>query len=72
VVHLASLDPLASGWDGNLPSTDIDYLVDNGAALTKAITADPVTERGLFELEAFKTNEVQSRRSIEEIFKQFK
>ncbi|SPJ87033.1 uncharacterized protein FTOL_12058 [Fusarium torulosum] len=63
---------LPAAENGNLSSTDIDHLADNGAALTKAIAAGPVTERGLFELEAFKSNEVQSRRTIEEIFKQFK
>jgi transaldolase len=72
VAHLVNTDPLSSGWDGNLPSTDIDYLADNGAALTKAIAADPITEKGLFEaLEAFKANELQSRVAIEEVLEQF-
>ncbi|KAM0350542.1 hypothetical protein ACHAPU_003025 [Fusarium lateritium] len=70
VAHLAKTDPLAGSWDGNLPCTEIDYLVDNGAALTKAIEADPVTKNGLFEaLEAFKANELQSRVAIEEVLK---
>ncbi|KAF4993187.1 hypothetical protein FGRMN_6672 [Fusarium graminum] len=72
VTHLAKTDPLASSWDGNLPSTDVDYLADDGAALTRAIEADPITKRGLFEaLEAFKANELQSRVAIEEVLKQF-
>ncbi|KAF4345057.1 transaldolase B [Fusarium beomiforme] len=71
ITHLIQKDPLiGSGWNG-LPSTDINYLADNGAALTKAIAEDPVTQRGLKEaLEAFKANELQSRDAIEEILKQ--
>ncbi|KAG5787946.1 hypothetical protein H9Q69_012986 [Fusarium xylarioides] len=70
--HLAQVDPLAGpDWPG-LPALDIDYLADNGAALTEAIAADTVTQRGLDEaLEAFKANELQSRDSIEEALKQF-
>ncbi|KAG5801031.1 hypothetical protein H9Q74_014422 [Fusarium xylarioides] len=41
--HLAQVDPLAGpDWPG-LPALDIDYLADNGAALTEAIAADTVT-----------------------------
>ncbi|KAH6993269.1 hypothetical protein EDB82DRAFT_170342 [Fusarium venenatum] len=73
VAHLAKADPLAGAlWDGKLPSTEIDYLADNGVALEEAIAADPVTRRGLLEaLEAFKQNELQSRAVIEEALKQF-
>ncbi|KAJ4264542.1 hypothetical protein NW762_005744 [Fusarium torreyae] len=73
VAHLAKTDPLAGpNWDGKLPSTDMDYLADNRAALTKAIAADPITEKGLFEaLEAFKENELQSKAAIEEVLRQF-
>lgn len=73
VAHLLNVDPLAgSGWDGTLASTEVDYLKDNGAALTQAIAADPFTEKGVYEaLEAFKANELQSRRAIEEAMKQF-
>lgn len=73
VAHLLNVDPLAGpGWDGTLASTKVDYLKDNGAALTQAIAADPFTERGLFEaLEMFKANELQSRRAIEEAMRQF-
>lgn len=73
VAHLLKVDPLAgSGWDGTLASTEVDYLKDNGAALTQAIAADPFTEKGLHAaLEAFKENELQSRRAIEEAMKQF-
>ncbi|KAF5587887.1 transaldolase B [Fusarium pseudocircinatum] len=72
LVHLAQVDPLTGpDWPG-LPSLDIDYLADNGAALTEAIAADTVTQRGLDEaLEAFKANELQSRDAIEEALKQF-
>jgi transaldolase len=73
VAHLAETDPLAGAlWNGKLPSTEVDYLADNGAALEEAIAADPVTRRGLSEaLEAFKQNELQSRAVIEEALKQF-
>ncbi|KAF4497565.1 Transaldolase B [Fusarium agapanthi] len=72
LAHLAKVDPLAGpDWSG-LPALDIDYLVDNGAALTGAIAADTVTQRGLDQaLEAFKANELQSREAIEEALKQF-
>ncbi|KAF5695082.1 transaldolase [Fusarium denticulatum] len=72
LVHLAQVDPLTGpDWPG-LPSLDIDYLADNGDALTEAIAADTVTQRGLDEaLEAFKANELQSRDAIEEALKQF-
>lgn len=73
VAHLAKTDPLAgSDWDGKLPSTEVDYLANNGAALEEAIAADPITKKGLYEaLEAFKQNELQSRDTIEEVMKQF-
>ncbi|KAF5624351.1 transaldolase B [Fusarium sp. NRRL 52700] len=72
LAHLAQVDPLAGpDWPG-LPSLDIDYLADNGAALAEAIAADTATQRGLDEaLEAFKANELQSRDAIEEALKQF-
>ncbi|KAF5238378.1 hypothetical protein FANTH_10325 [Fusarium anthophilum] len=72
LAHLAKVDPLAGpDWSG-LPALDIDYLADNGAALTDAITADTVSKRGLDQaLEAFKANELQSREAIEEALKQF-
>jgi transaldolase len=72
IAHLVETDPLAGpSWDGELPSTDVDYLANNGAALDEAIAADPVAKRGLYEaLEAFKQNELQSRTAIEEVLKQ--
>lgn len=72
IAHLVETDPLAGpSWDGELPSTDVDYLANNGAALDEAIAADPVAKRGLYEaLEAFKQNELQSRTVIEEVLKQ--
>ncbi|PNP81076.1 hypothetical protein FNYG_05543 [Fusarium nygamai] len=72
ITHLSEVDPLAGpDWSG-LPALDIDYLADNGAALTEAIAADTVTQRGLDEaLEAFKANELQSRDAIEEALNQF-
>ncbi|KAI1024167.1 hypothetical protein LB504_005330 [Fusarium proliferatum] len=70
IAHLAKADPLAgSNWPG-LPALDIDYLADNRAALTEAIAADTVAQKGLDQaLEAFKANELQSRDAIEEALK---
>ena len=52
-------------------SIDIDYLADNGAALTDAIAGDSVAVEGLHEaLQAFTANETQSRRAIEEVMAQ--
>ncbi|KAL5586333.1 hypothetical protein FOBRF1_016203 [Fusarium oxysporum] len=72
IAHLAQVDPLIGpDWPG-LPALDINYLADNGAALTQAIAADPVTQRGLDEaIEAFKANELQIRDAIEEALKHF-
>ena len=72
LAHLLTTDPLAGpNWDGKLASTDIDYLANNGEALTKAIDEDAETKQGLHEaLEAFKSNEIQSKVAIEEILKQ--
>ncbi|KAF5536528.1 transaldolase B [Fusarium napiforme] len=72
LAHLAKVDPLAGPYWSGPPSLAINYLADNGAALTEAIAADTVTQRGLDEaLEAFKANELQSRDAIEEASKQF-
>lgn len=72
LLHLLKTDPLTgSQWDGCLASADVDYLANNGAALTKAIAEDPVTERGVREaLDSFAGNELQSRVAIEEILSQ--
>jgi transaldolase len=69
---LLGTDPLAGpqGPRGQA-LTDVDYLADNGAALSKAIEEDPTTSRGLFEaLEAFKANELQSKAAIEEAMRE--
>ena len=72
LTHLAQVDPLAgSEWDGSLASIDIDYLADNGAALTEAIAVDSVTAQSLHEaLQAFVANETQSKCVIEEVMAQ--
>lgn len=72
LAHLAATDPLAGlGWNGELARADTDYLADNGAALSKAIDADPVTKEGLNEaLEQFKANELMSKAAIVEMMKQ--
>ncbi|KAK0100209.1 hypothetical protein ONS95_008548 [Cadophora gregata] len=68
---LLTMDPLApKGWDGNLASTDIDYLANSGAELEKSIEADPATKTRLFEaLELFKGGELRSKAAIEEAMK---
>lgn len=70
--HLAQVDFLAGPqWDGSVTSIDVDYLADNGAALTEAIARDSVAAQGLHEaLEAFAANEMQSKRVIEEVMAQ--
>ncbi|KAJ7497726.1 hypothetical protein FB451DRAFT_1121453 [Mycena latifolia] len=66
-------DPLTANWDGKLPSTDIDYLANNGAALAKAIEADPVTKQRLYDaLELFKGGEMSSKEIIEKAIKDLK
>lgn len=69
---LAAQDPLAGPeWNGELASTEVDYLQNNGEALENAISSDAVTEKALHEaLEAFKQNELQSKAVIEEVMKQ--
>lgn len=64
---LTKLDPLAAAdWDGNLASTEIDYLANNGSELQKAIVADPVTQQRLNDaLDLFKGGEARSRVKIE-------
>lgn len=64
---LANIDPLAAPtWDGKLASTDVDYLADGGAALAKAIDADPVTkERLAIALELFTGGEERSKAKVE-------
>lgn len=68
LAHLLEVDPLAgSKWNGRVASVDVDYLADNGVALTKAIAADFVTAQGIKEaLDAFAANELQSKAAIEE------
>ncbi|KAI3550002.1 transaldolase [Colletotrichum abscissum] len=69
---LATIDPLAAAeWDGNLARTDVDYLADGGAALQKAIEADPVTTTRLSDaLKLFIGGEKSSQGKIEEVLKQ--
>ena len=61
------LDPLAAAdWDGNLASTEIDYLTNNGSELQKTIVNDPVTQQRLNDaLDLFKGGEARSRVKIE-------
>ncbi|RFU81094.1 transaldolase [Trichoderma arundinaceum] len=65
---LAKVDPLAAAeWDGKLTSTDVDYLANGGAELTKAIEADPITkERLAIALELFTGGENRSKDKIDQ------
>lgn len=69
--HLSSIDPLlGASWQADMPSTSINYLAHNGAALSKAVSEDSVTERALYEaLEAFKASELESKLVIEQAFR---
>lgn len=64
---LATIDPLAAAdWDGKLASTDVDYLANGGAELTKAIEADPITKNRLaIALELFTGGEKRSQAKCE-------
>ncbi|PLB48655.1 aldolase [Aspergillus steynii IBT 23096] len=64
---IADLDTLASPhWDGKLPSTDLDYLVDGGAKIDKANNADDTTRKRLSEaLDSFVAAEKRSQAKIE-------
>ena len=68
---LLTVDPLApAGWDGRLASTDVDYLADGGAALQRAIAADPETTKRLDEaLTLFTGGENRSKAKVEEMLK---
>ncbi|KAJ7347085.1 hypothetical protein DFH08DRAFT_870221 [Mycena albidolilacea] len=66
LAEVAKSDPLSADWDGKVASTEIDYLADNGAALERAVEADPVTKRRLRDsLEVFKVGELSSKAIIE-------
>jgi transaldolase len=64
---LTKLDPLTvADWDGNLASTETDYLTNNGSELQKAIAADLVTQQRLNDaLDLFKGGDARSRVKIE-------
>ncbi|KAJ7267572.1 hypothetical protein B0H12DRAFT_1097728 [Mycena haematopus] len=73
LAEVAKSDPLTVGWDGKVASTDIDYLADNGAALDRAIEADPVTKQRLHDaLEVFKVGELLSKALIEKAIEELK
>ncbi|KAJ7282846.1 hypothetical protein C8J57DRAFT_52967 [Mycena rebaudengoi] len=73
LANVSAADPLTENWDGKLASTAIDYLANNGAELTKAIEADPVTKQRLYDaLEIFKVGELSSKAIIEQAIKDLK
>lgn len=66
---LAKVDPLAAAdWDGQLASTEEDYLANEGIALDKAIASDPIAKTRLESaLETFTEAENKSKQKVEEI-----
>lgn len=67
--ELAKIDPLAAAdWDGQLASTEVDYLANEGAALRRAIDKDPIAQTRLeYALEIFSDAESKSRGRIEDV-----
>ena len=70
LLKVSRIDPLkAAEIDGELASTDIDYLANNGAELESAIKADPITSQRLKDaLELFTGGLMESKAKIEAIF----
>ncbi|KAK6431373.1 hypothetical protein LTR95_012469 [Oleoguttula sp. CCFEE 5521] len=70
LMKVSKLDPLsAAKIDGELASTDIDYLANNGVELQKAIEADPVTKQRLDDaLTLFTGGLLESKAKIEKAF----
>ncbi|KAI6363989.1 hypothetical protein MCOR25_005725 [Pyricularia grisea] len=65
---LLEQDPLTERWDGSMPSADVDYLADGGAALQKAIESDPATRKRIHDaLEFFVDAEERSRKRVEAV-----
>lgn len=66
---LTSIDPLAAAdWDGQLASTQEDYLANRGIALDSAIDKDPIAKTRLkYALEMFTEAENKSKKKIEDI-----
>jgi len=73
LAEVSKSDPLNANWDGKVAPTDIDYLADNGAALERAIEADPATKQRLYDsLEIFKVGELSSKAIIEKAIEELK
>ncbi|KAI0505985.1 hypothetical protein F5B22DRAFT_651149 [Xylaria bambusicola] len=75
LAELVKIDPLMAKWDGKLASTSIDYLVNGGAELEKAIQNDPIaTNRLAYALKLFigddENGETSSRKKCEEALAQ--
>lgn len=70
LLEVSKIDPLsAAKIDGDIASTDIDYLANNGAELAKAIKADPVTSARLDDaLKLFTGGLLESKAKIEAQF----
>lgn len=67
--ELARTDPLAAAdWDGQLASTEVDYLANDGSALHRAIEQDAIAQSRLaYALEIFSEAESKSRGRIEDV-----
>ena len=65
--HLTS-DPLAGpNWDGKFASIDVDYVADDGKALTAAINGDVVVVKKIKDvLNAFQEADDKAKAAIEE------
>ena len=61
------IDPLAGpDWDGTLASTEVDWLSDDGKALTDVMDADPAVVRKMKDvLGAFGGADVKAKDAIE-------
>lgn len=68
------VDPLVGpNWDGKLASTEIDWLANEGEALTKAIQEDPAVVKKLKDvLNAFGEADVKAKAAIEAEIAQLK
>ncbi|KAL2859145.1 hypothetical protein BJX68DRAFT_261592 [Aspergillus pseudodeflectus] len=64
----STTDPLARPeWVGTFASTEVDWLVENGAALVKAIESDPAVVKKMKDvLGAFLGADVRVKKAIEE------
>lgn len=75
LIELSKTDPLTVNWDGELASTEIDYLANGGAELDRAIKSDPIATNRLADaVKLFigddENGETSSRKKCEEAMAQ--